>query len=63
LVQIWFKKIDGKVFTFILHHISDYNYMLNVMLIEEGVITIVRTDIISPQREFVLTEGEVFKAY
>lgn len=63
LVQMWFKEIDSKVFTFTVHHISDYNYMFNVLLIEDGKIEVVRTDIISPQREFVLKEGEIFRAY
>lgn len=63
LVQMWFKEIDGKIFTFCLYHISDYNYMLKVLLIERDKITDIRTDILSPQRKFALTEGEVFIVY
>lgn len=60
LVQMWFKEIDNKILTFCVYHISDYNYMLNTLLIEAGEITVVRTDVFSPQREFVLTEGDAF---
>lgn len=63
MVQMWFKEIDNKVFTFTIHHISDYNYMLNVLLIGDEAIEVVRTDIFSPQRKFVLSEGIVFKSY
>lgn len=63
LTQMWFKIIGGKVFTFTIHHISDYNYMLNILLIEDKKLTVVRTDIFSPQRAFVLLEGSVFKTY
>ncbi|MDL2301742.1 hypothetical protein LJC58_05230 [Lachnospiraceae bacterium OttesenSCG-928-D06] len=63
LVQMWFKVIDDRVFTFTIYHISDYNYMLNVLLIEGGEITVIRTDIFSPQRKFVLTGGNVFRSY
>lgn len=60
LVQLWFKKSKDKVYTFCLYHVCDYNYVLNVLLIEGDKVSRIRTDIISPQREFVLTEGEVF---
>lgn len=63
LVQLWFKMIDNKVFTFAIHHLSDYNYMMNVMLIEDEKITIIRTDILLPKRTFNLREGNVFRAY
>ena len=49
LVQIWFKKIANKVFTFRIYHISDYNYMLDVSLIEGNNVIQIRNDIISPQ--------------
>lgn len=57
LVQLWFKKINDKIFTFRIYHISDYNYMLNVILIEGDKITQIRTDIFSPQRAFKLAEN------
>ena len=60
LVQMWFKEMEGKVYTFCLYHVSDYNYMLNVVLLEGNKVNRVRTDILSPQRHFVLTEGEKF---
>ncbi len=58
LVQMWFKEMDGKVYTFCLYHVSDYNYMLNVVRLEGNQVNRIRTDILSPQRCFVLTEGE-----
>ncbi len=58
LVQMWFKEREGKVYTFCLYHVSDYNYMLNVVRLEGTEVNRIRTDILSPQRHFVLTEGE-----
>ncbi|MBD5493443.1 MAG: hypothetical protein HDR12_03415 [Lachnospiraceae bacterium] len=60
LVQMWFKEMEGKVYTFCLYHVSDYNYMLNVVRLEGNEVNRIRTDILSPQRHFVLTEGERF---
>ena len=54
---MWFKKIDGKVFTFRIYHVSDYNYVLNTVLVEGNHVMQVRNDIFSPQRKFVITEG------
>ena len=59
LVQMWFKEMDGKVYTFCMYHVSDYNYMLNVVRLEGNQVNRIRTDILSPQRSFVLTEGEI----
>ena len=58
VVQMWFKEMDGKVYTFCIYHVSDYNYMLNVVRLEGNQVNRIRTDILSPQRGFVLTEGE-----
>lgn len=33
LIQIWFKKIGDKVFTFRIYHVSSYNYLLNRQLL------------------------------
>ena len=60
LVQMWFKESEGKVYTFCLYYVCDYNYVLNVLLMEGDKVSRVRTDLISPKREFVLTEGEIF---
>lgn len=62
LVQLWFKEIGEKIFTFRLYHINDYNYMLNIVLIEENEVTQIRNYIVIPQRKFVLLEGEIFVA-
>lgn len=60
LVQMWFEEIGGKVYTFRIYHLSDYNYVLSVILVEGDQVTPIRMELISPKREFVLTEGEVF---
>ncbi|MBP3475837.1 MAG: hypothetical protein J6K48_05915 [Lachnospiraceae bacterium] len=60
LVQIWFKEINEKVLTFRVYHISDYNYVLNVMLVEGDKVTQIRNDMFSPRRRMVITEGEIF---
>lgn len=62
LVQMWFKEICGKTYTFRLYHISDYNYMLNVVLLEKDNVAQISNYIVIPQRKFVLTEGEIFFA-
>lgn len=56
LVQMWFKRMGGKVYTCCLYHVSDYNYVLAVFLVEGDQITRIRTDMICPQRHFVLKE-------
>lgn len=60
LVQLWFKESEGKVYTFCLYYVCDYNYVLNVLLMEGDEVSRIRTDLISPKRQFVLTEGEIF---
>lgn len=60
LVQMWFKKIDQKVFTFQVYHISDYNYVLNVILVEGDNVIHIRSDMFSPRRKFTVTEGVAF---
>lgn len=61
LVQLWFKELQGKVYTFSLYHVSDYNYLLNVTLIEGRNVTRIRTDMLVPQRHFVLSK-DIFYA-
>lgn len=62
LVQMWFKEIEEKVYTCCLYHVSDYNYVLNIFLLEGDKTTRIRTDMICPQRRFVLTEEEITDA-
>ena len=57
IVQLWFKRIEDKVFTFRISHVSSYNYVLDVLLIEGDEVTHMRRDYISPKRGFVLYEG------
>lgn len=58
LIQMWFKQIDDKVFTFRIYNVSSYNYVLNTVLIEGDKITEIRTDLFSPQKQFDLVEGK-----
>lgn len=60
LVNMWFKEIDGKTLTFSLYYVSDYSYLLNAVLLEGGEAKPINAWILLPQREFVLSEGEVF---
>ncbi len=52
LVQMWFKEIKGQIYTCCLYHVSDYNYVLNIFLLEGEKITRIRTDMICPKRHF-----------
>ena len=49
LVQLWFKKIAGRVLTFRIYHVSDYNYVLNVSLLQLNEVIQIRNDVISPR--------------
>lgn len=60
LLQMWFEEINGKVYTFSIYHITDYNYMLEAALLEGDRLTHVKTVLLLPKRRFVLTEGEAF---
>ena len=60
LVQMWFEEIEGKVYTLCLYHVFDYNYVFCAYVLEGNQIERIRTDILSPQRAFILTEGEKF---
>ena len=62
IVQLWFQEIDNKIVMFCVSHISDYNYALNVILLEGNNATQIRTDIFAPQRKFEITEGHVFSS-
>lgn len=56
LVQMWFKRIGDKVYSFFLYHVEDYNYVLQTTLIEGVDIKLVRSDVLVPQRHFVISE-------
>lgn len=60
LVDIWFKVIDNKTLTFSMYYVSDYSYMLNIVLLEGGEAKAIDAWLLLPKREFVLIEGEVF---
>lgn len=60
LVQLWFKEIDQKTYTFCLYHICDYNYRLSVSYIHGTKAEQICCYMLSPKRTFVLAEGEEF---
>ncbi|MDE7434805.1 MAG: hypothetical protein K2N01_03130 [Lachnospiraceae bacterium] len=60
LVQLWYKEIEGKIYTFQMFHLSNYNYMLRVVLVEGDQVTQIRREILLPKKGFKLTEGEEF---
>lgn len=51
-VQTWFKEICGKVYTCQVYHLTDYNYIFRMVLLEEDKLTVVRTEMVAPQRKF-----------
>lgn len=58
LVQLWFKKINDKVYTFQIYHISGYNYLLCVRYVEGNRIIDVRQEYLMPEYRFEITEGK-----
>lgn len=58
LLQLWFKELEGKVFTFRLYLLDGYNYLLNVSLIEGTEVTQVQSWFIVPNRGFFIETGE-----
>lgn len=55
-VQLWFKEIGGKVYTFRLFYHEDSYYVLNVSLIEGARITQVQTHLIVPRLKYIMNE-------
>lgn len=60
VVQMWFWEIEGKILTFRLYHISDYQYLLNTSMGENGRMKTLRNDLLIPRRGFVVEEGQVY---
>ncbi len=58
LIQLWFKELEGKVFTFRLFLNDKYNYYLNVSLVEGTNITQVQSYLIVPKNEFSISTQE-----
>ena len=59
LTQLWFKELNGKVYTFSLYYVSEYYYLLNVMLVEGGKASRIRTELLVPERNFIEHETGV----
>lgn len=60
LMQLWFQEFDGEVYTFQIFYLANDLYLLNVELIEEDNVTIIRQEMIMPQKAFDLSEGVPF---
>ena len=58
LVQMWFKEIQGKIYTCQVYHADEFNYMFQMVLLEGNRSSIVRTAVIAPQRKFVVMEED-----
>ena len=58
LLQLWFKEIDGKVFTFRLFLKDQKNYFLNISLVEDTNITQVQSYLFAPKNEFNISTQE-----
>jgi len=61
LMQMWFKEIDGIVYTFQVYHIDHYNYLLNVLLIQRNQVTIIGQMITTQTREFEFLEENSYE--
>ena len=59
LMQLWVKEFEDGIYTFRVYHVSDYGYLLNIIRLDEDKVTHIATYILSPEKEMVLTEGEV----
>ncbi len=55
LLQLWFKEIEGKVYTFRLFLKDGYNYYLNVSLVENTNVTQVLSYLIATKKEFEIS--------
>ena len=53
-IQLWFKEINGKIYTFRLFLNYGYNYTLDVSLIEHTNITQVQSYFIIPKKDFII---------
>lgn len=58
LVQMWFKEIQGKIYTCQVYHADEFNYMFQMTLLEGNRSSIVRTAVIAPRRKFVVMEED-----
>lgn len=56
LVQMWFKEMEGKVYTFRVYNLGHYNYLMDIALAEGDKVTSVGTYFLWPRKQFVLEE-------
>lgn len=60
LLQMWFKELEEEVYIFQVYHLNDYNYLLNVMYVGGGEVTLVKQAVLIPEKEFSFSEGQEF---
>lgn len=63
LVQMWFREINNKIYTFQIYHLKGYYYLLSVRYIEGDHMTVVRQDVMIPQFCFEIIEGKKWIAF
>lgn len=56
LVQMWFKEMDGKVYTFRVYNLSNYNYMMSIALVDGNIVSPLKRYFLLPRRKFILEE-------
>ena len=59
LVQLWSKKFDDLTYVFKIFHLENYEYALEVSLLNGNSTASIRTDVILPICRFELVEGNV----
>lgn len=58
LMQLWFKEIEGNIYTCKLYHYDEY-YVFNMSLVEGKDITQVQSCLVLPEREFRTVPGRI----
>lgn len=58
LVQMWFKEMEGKVYTFRVYNLSHYNYLMDIALVEGDKVTSIGTYFLWAKNKFALEEKQ-----
>lgn len=56
LVQMWFKRVDEKVYVFRVYNLFDYNYMMSVALMDGETVRPLKRYFLLPRKEFAVRE-------
>lgn len=59
LVQMWFKKMGGEVYVFRVYNLANYNYLMNVALVDGDKTTSVGNYFLWPRKQFVLEDRHI----